>query len=271
MFARQGEWESAAADFQQAADLRPAGDVEANPWFTSPWWVVGPYPELLDAEQPPETHLDPANPLPAMATTTDEEPIEPLVWQSISLGENQGLDLGRFFQQAEHVSGYAQLRIYSPVEQSAGVLMGADDALRVWLNGELIHSRTEFRVATRDDEALEILLQPGWNTLLTKVSNNTRHHGLFLRLSDDPSQLARVFERTNHWDQALAQWTRATLLKPEDAQLQLAQRSRGSFGRKLLDGGRSPDRRRPEFNRSCRRLASGFSCLLRRRTALRGC
>jgi tetratricopeptide (TPR) repeat protein len=221
ILAGQAEWEQAAADLERAAELRPTSAlVDASLWFTSPWWVVGPYPEVLDAEQPPETSLDPLAAVPA--ATSDDDSAEPLAWESIILGENQGLDLGRFFHQAEHISGYAQMRVFSPVEQSAGMLLGADDALRVWLNGELVHDRTEARAALRDDEALEVTLRQGWNTLLAKVTNSTQNHGLFLRLSADPAELARVFERTNHWERALEQWTRAAERRPGDAQLQFA-------------------------------------------------
>src|SRR5262249_14416237 len=62
----------------------------------------------------------------------------------------------------------------------------------------------------------------GWNTLLAKVSNSTKEHGLFLRLSDDPTELARVYERTSQWNAAFRQWTRQIQRKPTDVQAQFA-------------------------------------------------
>ena len=96
------------------------------------------------------------------------------------------LDLGAYLAGAEHVSAYAMKRIYAAERQTIGLLLGADDQVRVWCNGTLQHAREEARAAVSDDEAVEITLEAGWNDLLIKVTNHTGAHGLFARLSRNP-------------------------------------------------------------------------------------
>ena len=227
ILARQGEWELAADSFDRAVSLAEGGTGAGGPrWFTSPWWVIGPYQGPLDAAHPPETNLEPLAPVPAEAGGNSAEPLR---WESTILGEDQGLNLGRFFHHAEQITGYAQLRIYSSEARDAAVLFGADDALRLWFNDELIHGRDGSRTAVRDDEAAAVTLQSGWNTLLAKVSNGTGEHGLFLRLSDDPRAVARVFTRNERWADALAWWERAYWERRDDREVLLG-RGRAALG-----------------------------------------
>jgi WD40 repeat protein len=212
--AKQGNWKLAKDDFKLAAELRTNDD--ASPvWFDTPWWVAGPYPEALLDEQPAERQLDPFQPIPPA-----EGLEEPSRWRAAPMSAT--LNLGNYLAGAEHVAAYAMTRIYITERQSAGLLLRADDQVRVWLNGELIHSREEEREAIRDDEVLEITLEAGWNDLLFKVANNTGAHGLFARLSRDPVELAEAFERNNDWEQAFAWWDRARNSHSEDVAILLA-------------------------------------------------
>lgn len=200
----QKKWEESADDFQQAMALHGFHD-ELPAWIETSWWVAGPYSEALEERQLPDTNLAG----------------EASNWEPTVLGENQGLNMGQFFHQAEQISGYAQLRVYSSSEVPVGVLFGADDALRLWFNGELVHSRPGSRTAMRDDEAVNITLRPGWNILLAKVFNSTGDHGLFLRLSDNPVAVAGVFARNEKWTEAYAWWDRAYAERPGDPEVLL--------------------------------------------------
>ena len=45
-----------------------------------------------------------------------------------------------------------------------------------------------------DSDATPATLAAGWNSLLARVINGTRHHALYLRLSDSPDDLLRAHD-----------------------------------------------------------------------------
>jgi WD40 repeat protein/serine/threonine protein kinase/tetratricopeptide (TPR) repeat protein len=239
--AQGGLWKEAAADFDRAFQLRPKDD-SSPPWFLSPWWVVGPYPNELITAFAPETEANPFRPARAARLRGDDSSAK-LTWLLVNAGPDDGLNLGQYFQRAQNISGYALLRIYSPREQEAGLLIFASQTLRFWLNGRLIHSRAGTLPTWGDLEGLAVSLKQGWNTLLAKVGSQTRDHGLFLRLADDPVELARVFERWNQPEQALKQWDRGVALRPQETYLRINQ------GNAALQAGRA-DLARESFTKA---------------------
>ena len=95
-------------------------------------------------------------------------------------------------------------RIYAAERQTIGLLLGAEDQVRVWCNGTVRHAASEeARAAVRDDEAVEITLEAGWNDLLIKVTNHTGAH-VCSRAFTESRELAKVFNRNQQWEQALA-------------------------------------------------------------------
>ncbi|QDU49628.1 serine/threonine-protein kinase [Gimesia panareensis] len=209
--ARLGLWDKASADFAKATESVEQTEPAAS-YFETSWWVAGPYPEPLLEPQPPEQSLDPFQPIP----NTEDGPADAGTWLPEMLTDNDGLNLGRIFSGAEHVSAYAMTRIFTTEAQTIGLLFGADDRIQIWLNGEVVYSRVESRAAVHDDAAIELMLSSGWNTLLIKVSNVTGPHGLFARFSADSLELAQVFDRNEQWDLALKYWDLALKLRSND-------------------------------------------------------
>ena len=154
------------------------------------YWVVGPYPEDLAADYPPETNLDPGTHVPALETA---EPAQTFLnWQRVPLNSTGFVNFGPLFGNAEHISAYALLRVYCPKATKLAILLGSDDQVRLWLNGKQIHEHLIIRRAVPDDDAVPATLAAGWNTLLTRVVNVTGEHALYLRLSDAPADLKRA-------------------------------------------------------------------------------
>jgi WD40 repeat protein/serine/threonine protein kinase len=172
VFARQGDWERAAADFERC---RALGD--AAPWLQTGWWVAGPFSDDLRASAPPEANLDPIQ--------ADEHTKAERLWRLAHVEARQGLDLGALFDHAEHISAYALTRVYCAAPCAAKVLLGSDDSVRLWLNGRLVHENLTHRPALPDQDVVPITLMAGWNTLLAKVVNGTGEHVLYLRLAAD--------------------------------------------------------------------------------------
>jgi WD40 repeat protein/tRNA A-37 threonylcarbamoyl transferase component Bud32 len=179
------DWGSAEADAQHYLALRPV-----EHWCTLGYWVAGPYPEDLNAHFPPEASPDPGKPVP------EEKTVEPsptfLNWQRVPLNPAGFVNFGELFGNAEHISGYALLKIYSPTRQKVAILLGADDQVRLWLKDKQIYENLAQRAAFPDTGAVTATLDSGWNTLLARVVNVTGSHALYLRLSDAPTDLART-------------------------------------------------------------------------------
>jgi WD40 repeat protein/serine/threonine protein kinase/tetratricopeptide (TPR) repeat protein len=183
--ARLGDWGPAAADIQHYVALSP----DHPRWYATDWWVVGRYPEDLKATYAPENDPDPSQPVPAAAAQAGATPPR-LPWQVVPRDANGFVDFGALFDRAEHISAYALMRVYSPARQRVAILLGSDDGVRLWLNGQLVHENPAWRKAVPDDDAVPASLEAGWNTLLAKVANVTHEHALYLRLSAEPAELA---------------------------------------------------------------------------------
>jgi WD40 repeat protein/serine/threonine protein kinase/tetratricopeptide (TPR) repeat protein len=230
--ARLGDWDRAAADVRQYLAL----SREHPRWFQTDWWVVGPYPGDLKETYPPENNPDPGQPVAVAAAQAGTTPA-PFPWQVVPRDVNGFVDFGALFGGAKQISAYALVRVYSPEKQEVAVLLGSDDGVRLWLNGQLVHDNPAVRLATPGDDAVPATLEAGWNTLLAKVVNRTGPHALYLRLSGEPVDQARALnergyrlEQQKEWEKAAADYARALQLEPEDAALLLR---RGSLRARL--------------------------------------
>jgi WD40 repeat protein len=187
-FLGRGQREPAKGDFAKAIDLRASPELPA---VLSEFWVAGLYPHAFKASFPPEAQLDPSRPIPAMADAKSTLRALP-GWRGEVTDATGYLDLAACFDGREHISAYALAYVYSKTEQEVVLLVGSDDGIRLWLNGELIHANPAVRHAAPDQDRMLAKLRRGWNTVLAKVVNDTGKHGLFMRLSADPRELAEA-------------------------------------------------------------------------------
>ena len=67
-----------------------------------------------------------------------------------------------------HVA-YGSLRLWSPLEQPTTMYVGSDDAVKVWLNGELVHNNPVDRGASDYQEVFPVTLKQGTNALLVAI------------------------------------------------------------------------------------------------------
>jgi WD40 repeat protein/serine/threonine protein kinase len=183
---RRDDWDEATTDAQHYLALNAA-----KRWLALGYWVVGPYPANLNASYSPETDQDPGH--PAIGTGEDESP-EFLGWRTTPVTDSGILNLGELFDHANHISAYAMLRVYCPQNQSVAILLGADDQVRLWLNGKQIYENLQAGRAILDADAVPATLSAGWNTLLARVVNVTGTHALYLRLSTAPDDMRRTFD-----------------------------------------------------------------------------
>jgi len=109
------------------------------------------------------------------------------------------MDLGQHFVQvcAHSYSGghhfgrrptesaaYAHVYVYSPSARAAKLLLGSDDGIRAWLNGDLVCSYDVYGGWQPDEFTVDVSLTEGWNRLLCKVSQGGGDYQFSARLTD---------------------------------------------------------------------------------------
>jgi hypothetical protein len=100
----------------------------------------------------------------------------------------QTIDLETIYGPTDFVTGYAVAHIYCEEAVTGYKLyLGSDDYVKVWLNGQLIHTWAERNrsIIQDDDEIDGIALRKGWNKLVLKCVNVHATWGFLARIADD--------------------------------------------------------------------------------------
>ena len=133
--------------------------------YITDWLTAGPYSkqgkkgnEILDTVFAPE-----------------QSGAADIKWVKQPVTEDPGrywfIDMTRVFNGPNRV-GYLYTRIHSAKDQPIRLELGSDDGLKVWLNGENIHTNNALRGCQRAQDIVKATLKKGMNELLLKVSNN---------------------------------------------------------------------------------------------------
>jgi CubicO group peptidase (beta-lactamase class C family) len=104
------------------------------------------------------------------------------------------VDLIEIYGQRDFVVAYAAATVESPEEQTQFVGLGSDDAVRVWLNGEMVHENATPRALSIDDDVFRVKLKKGTNRLLIKVVNDQQAWSFALRFLSPKTMAARMFQ-----------------------------------------------------------------------------
>jgi len=79
-------------------------------------------------------------------------------------------------------AAYLRTNLRSPKTQKARLELGSDDGIKVWLNGELVHSSNVTRGISPGQDAVELTLHKGWNKLMMKVTQGQGQWAVCARL-----------------------------------------------------------------------------------------
>ncbi|MBM3500280.1 MAG: hypothetical protein FJX74_16610, partial [Armatimonadetes bacterium] len=90
---------------------------------------------------------------------------------------------GRYPASEDRVA-YGLCTVRADAERQVVLLTGSDDALRVWLNGQLVVGKLVLRPPAPDQDATPLTLQGGENVLLVEVSNGGGGWGFYVRLEN---------------------------------------------------------------------------------------
>lgn len=104
------------------------------------------------------------------------------------------VDLIDALGQHDFAVAYATATIDSPEARTLLVGLGSDDAVRVWLNGELVHENPAPRAVKADDDVFPIKLKKGANHLLVKVLNDQGGWAFTFRVLSTETLTERLFQ-----------------------------------------------------------------------------
>ena len=160
---------------------------EAGPKIEGPWlWAIVPGSRLDNTDLLAKASGGAATEVKvATFGATEGKPIGDGKWRVHRLAPTGGDNLNEMTDALGWGSGseiydhvvYGSVTLNSPREQDTIMLVGSDDEVKVWLNGELVHYNPELRGAGDFQDAFPVTLKKGVNVLLVAVDN--RGHGAF--------------------------------------------------------------------------------------------
>lgn len=80
---------------------------------------------------------------------------------------------------------YLKRELTSPGERTVTLSLGSDDAIKVWLNGEVVLEKDVQRAVAADQDQIKLHLKPGVNQLMYKVVNYGGGYAFYYRLLDN--------------------------------------------------------------------------------------
>jgi hypothetical protein len=96
----------------------------------------------------------------------------------------------------DNSAAYLKSSIWSATQQKDVLELGSDDGIKVWLNGQLIHSNNVMRGVAPAQDKVAVTLAAGWNELLLKVTNGSGGWATCARLvSEDGGKIENIKEK----------------------------------------------------------------------------
>ena len=159
--------------------------------FLTTWQIAGPFDNEgkrgFDQAFPPELSQDLKSRFPGKAREVGWRSLAP---EAQSMGF---VHLGAAVRPAREVVVYALSVVDSPRAQRVHLHLGASGALKVFLDGALVHADPAYHPARFDQAGVAVTLHPGPNRLLIKLCHAEGRFGFYARLADPrgaPLQLA---------------------------------------------------------------------------------
>jgi putative membrane-bound dehydrogenase-like protein len=147
------------------------------------WYITGAFDggeggAGLDQVFPPEKEVD------LKATYTGKA--GKVSWRTVRPNEQGYYDLqAHYGGQSDNIISYLYREVESPADQEATILLGADDGVKLWLNGELAHTNATHRAAAPEQDRVKVKLRRGSNRLLLKIRNGDGAHGFYLAIQSE--------------------------------------------------------------------------------------
>ena len=118
----------------------------------------------------------------------------------IHASESDTVDLTEAFGKRDFAVAYAAANIEAAEDESRIAGLGSDDAVRVWLNGELVHESSTPRPVAVDDDVFGVKLKKGTNRLVVKVANDQGDWGFTFRFLSPKLVTRQLFKAADAGD-----------------------------------------------------------------------
>lgn len=143
----------------------------------SSWQVLGPFKaadgkEAFEKVYPPEEEVK-------FAETYADGTLKWSAKPEFVDGEIHNLE-------GENAATYLYRTIDVAEGEAFTISLGSDDAIKAWLNGEVVLARDVMRGIAKDQDKIAVHLKPGTNRLLLKVVNYAGGYGFYFRM--DPEE-----------------------------------------------------------------------------------
>lgn len=195
---------SGACDLDQVkllkAELEKLGDkvdLARHFGFVTTWKLIGPFDNTGERgygiAEPPEQEIDLAGSYPGKQRDGEAREVR---WTDFSTADEYGIvDLNKAIVKENGVTAYAWAEFWSDEQRPAELRLGGDNAVKIWLNGELVHEHPVYHSGSEMDGHIgRGTLQAGRNTILVKVCQNeqkedwAQNWGFQLRVCDRAGQ-----------------------------------------------------------------------------------
>ncbi|UCH65401.1 MAG: beta-lactamase family protein [Ignavibacterium sp.] len=115
----------------------------------------------------------------------DDEGKEKSVKVINALVDSNGvLNFEKYYDDIDFNVVYAYTQIFSKTDQNAYFMLGSDDGVKVWVNGELSFYNNTPRGLTPREDRFAVHLKQGYNSLLVKVTDYVRQWALVVEVFD---------------------------------------------------------------------------------------
>ena len=146
------------------------------------WYVLGPFSQKNVSgffyPYPPEQKIDLNAKYAGLQTEINWRPAADMMRDGY-------LDLKSTCKQSNWAVAYALIYAYSPDERKAQIRLGTDEACKLWLNDEQIWQHYLKQAAQIDRDIVTVILHPGYNKFLVKVTNSIQEWGFYFRITDE--------------------------------------------------------------------------------------
>ncbi len=141
-------------------------------WATE-WNVVGPFanPQVLGTELSPavDSVYGPERDPSLQATYQGVE--GGVRWKRAVASRDGQIRLNPHFTPNDWVAAYAQAFLHAPTRRTVTLLLGADDAHVLWVNGQRVSERQGRHISQPDELEVQVILRAGWNQVMLKVAD----------------------------------------------------------------------------------------------------
>jgi hypothetical protein len=160
-------------------------NLNPNREYIPEWKTLGPFQITAKNTRHQKINID--NVFPPEKDINDKDidlSMKHLIRQVVKPGADGYVSLDKLIRPNEPVMNYVMTNVWSPVAKIVSFYIGSDDAIKVFLNGKQVYRYVGIRFARPDQSQIFLRLQPGWNTLMLKVGNQTGNSGFYARILD---------------------------------------------------------------------------------------